>query len=66
MEMRAEFVSNYDGNMVINTAHIVSLYIVKPEFEAKDFRVIANLTHGTATMWRGTYESCVDYMNEYL
>lgn len=58
------FIKNYAGNL-INTAHIVTVCITAPMYEQKDHRVVANLTYGTAILFRGTEDKCKTYMENF-
>lgn len=59
------FVKNSSGSALVNTAHIIALVITSPEYEQKDYWVVASLTRGTEIMHRGTKESCLEYMEDF-
>ena len=58
-----KFIRNEIGNVLINTAHIASIHLEKPKFEAKDYRVIANVQlNGSHILFRGTETDCKGFM----
>lgn len=58
-----KFISNESGNVLINTAQITSVHLDRPKFEAKDYRVIANVQlNGSHILFRGTETDCKGFM----
>lgn len=58
-----KFISNESGNVLINTAQITSIHLDRPKFEAKDYRVIANvLMNGSYILFSGTEKDCKAFM----
>lgn len=58
-----KFIENESRNVLINVDHITSIHLEEPKFEAKDYRVIANVRlNGSHILFRGTKTDCKGFM----
>jgi len=60
------FIWNADETALINVRSIDTLYLSPPAYEQKYYIVVASVRNkGTSIIYRGTEESCKDYMNDF-
>ena len=59
------FIYSLEKKSLINTAHIVSVYIDAPQYEAKDWRVYCSTRMGSHLLYRGTEKGCADFLEAF-